>query len=562
MSGQGRLEPPSMPRSIGGLAAFSVCLLALYFLQSLPACAQGATIPRVPARVQPVAAKDPLDRNTPKGTVFGFLIAERKGQNELAVQYLNTRLSGKQAATLARQLFTVLDRRLPPKLPGLSERPEGSQSNPLKPNEDRVGTISGGSGDVDIVLERVDREASGSWWLFSRETLDSVPELYEETNLALADDVVPDFLKTRIAGIALYHWLAAFAGMPLIFYIVTLSSRLFGLVLGQLRRRFYGKPDLPNPEVLPKPVRLLLLAFVIRWSISRVGLSLFARQIWSSTAIVIAIAATAWLLICVAGWTEQYIQRLLVRRGITGVTAIVRLLLAVFDLLIIVAAVLVTVYRFGSNPAAFLTGLGIGGIAIALAAQKTLENIIGGVSLILDRVVRLGDTIALGDIRGTVEAISLRSTQIRTLDRTVVSIPNGQMANMTLENLSTRDKFWFHPVLALRYGTPAAQIRALVEHIRSLLEQCREVAPGSVGVHFHRFARVSFEVQVSAYVLGRDLKQFLGIQEGLLLRIAECFESAGVQIALPLQAVLPCDSITSKKEHESRGPRHDKSCID
>src|SRR6266404_1881444 len=200
MSGQGRLEPPSMPRSIGGLAAFSVCLLALYFLQSLPACAQGATIPRVPARVQPVAAKDPLDRNTPKGTVFGFLIAERKGQNELAVQYLNTRLSGKQAATLARQLFTVLDRRLPPKLPDLSERPEGSQSNPLKPNEDRVG--------------------SGSWWLFSRETLDSVPELYEETNLALADDVVPDFLKTRIAGIALYHWLAAFAGMPLIFYIV------------------------------------------------------------------------------------------------------------------------------------------------------------------------------------------------------------------------------------------------------------------------------------------------------------------------------------------------------
>jgi len=145
-----------------------------------------------------------------------------------------------------------------------------------------------------------------------------------------------NFLKVRIAGIGLYHWLAAFAGMPLIFYILTLSSRLFGLILGRLRRRFYRKPDLPNPEVLPKPVRLLLLALVIRWTISRVGLSLFARQIWSSTAIVITIAATAWLLIRVARWTEQYIQRLLVRRRITGVTAIVRLLLAVLDLLIIV----------------------------------------------------------------------------------------------------------------------------------------------------------------------------------------------------------------------------------
>src|ERR1700704_1124345 len=143
MSGQRRRKPPSMPRSIGGVGGFRVCLLALYVLQSPPACAHGATIPRVPAPVQPAAAKDPLDRNTPKGTVFGFLIAERKGQNELAVQYLNTRLSGEEAATLARQLFTVLDRRLPPKLPDLSERPEGSQSNPLRPNEDRAGTISG-----------------------------------------------------------------------------------------------------------------------------------------------------------------------------------------------------------------------------------------------------------------------------------------------------------------------------------------------------------------------------------------------------------------------------------
>ena len=552
MTGQRRLQPPSIPRPIGGLATLSVCWLALYFLQCLPAGAQGATIPRTtPEAIQPAAAKDPLDRDTPKGTVLGFLIAERKGQSELAVRYLNTRLSGKEAATLAQQLFTVLDRRLPPKLPGLSERPEGSQSNLLRPNEDRVGTINGSGGDVDIILERVDRGTSGPVWLFSRKTLDLVPQLYEETNLTLADDLVPEFLKTPIAGVALYHWLAAFAGLPLLFYAVTLLSRLIGVVLGGLRRRLYRRPDLSNPEVLPKPVRLLILALGIRWAISKVGLSLFARQIWSSTAIVITIAATAWLVILVAGWIEQYVQVLLIRRNVTGVKAIVRLVLGVFDVLIVVAAVLVTAYRFGLSPAAFLTGLGVGGVAVALAAQKTLENMIGGVSLILDRVVRLGDTIALGDIRGTVEAISLRSTQIRTFDRTVVSVPNGQMANMTLENLSTRDKFWFHPILALRYGTPAAQVRAVVDRIRSLLEQCREIAPDSIGVHFRRFAPLSFEVEVSAYVRGRDQKQFLGIQEVLLLRIAECFESTGVQIALPLQAVPPGDSAAANKKTRS-----------
>ncbi len=525
------------------LACFSACLLALYFSECVRAEAQVGTTDSVPAPIQPKAPEDPLGRDTPKGTVLGFLIAERKGQDELAVQYLNTRLSGKAAAALAHQLFVVLDRRLPPKLPHLSEEPEGSRSNALRPNEDRVGTISGGSGDVDIVVERVDRERAGSVWLFSSKTLESVPALYEETNLTSADDVVPDFLKTRIIRIPLYHWLAAFAAMPFVYFVLTLASLLLGFLIGVLRRRLYRKPGLRNPEVLPKPIRLLFLAFLIRWTISNVALSLFARQIWSSIATVITIAATVWLLILVTGWIEQYVQRFLGRRQITGSTAIVRLVRGVINLLIIVAGVLVIVYRFGLNPTAFLTGLGVGGVAVALAAQKTLENVIGGVSLILDRVVHLGDTIALGaDIYGTIEAISLRSTRIRTLDRTMVSVPNGQMANMTLENFSARDSFWLHSVLALRYGTTAAQIRTVIDGIRSLLEDSRDVLPGSVRVRFRRFAQASFEVEVFAYVLSPDWPRFLEIQEGLLLRIAECFESTGVQMAFPPQAVLAGDS--------------------
>ncbi len=563
MSGQRRLRLPSIPCALGGRAGIGACLLVLSFSASIPAGAQRATIPHITAPVEreiaPEIAKDPLGRDTPRGTVLGFLIAERKGQHELAIQYLNTRATGNTGVVLAQELFTVLDRRLPPKLRNLSDRPEGSQPNPLKPNEDRVGTISSGSGEVDIVVERVERAASAPLWLFSRKTLDAVPELFEETNLTLAEDVVPEILvKTRIAGISLYHWLAVFVGMPLVFYLLTLASRLLGVVLGRFGRRLYRKRDLPNPEVLPKPVRLLILALVINWMVSQVGLSLFARQIWSSTAIVITIAATAWLLIRVAGWIEQYVQRLLVRRQVTGVTGVVRLFLGMVDFLIIVAAVLVVLNRFATNPAAFLTGLGIGGLAVALAAQKTLENIIGGVSLILDRVVHLGDTIVLSNTRGTIEAISLRSTQIRTLDRTVVSVPNGQVANMILENLSARDKFWFHPTVPVRYGTPAVQIRGVVDRIRSLLEQSKDIAPDSVRVHFNRFAQLSLEVEVSAYILARDTKQFLRIQEALLLRIAECFESAGLQIGLASQSILPSDSFIHGNERTNlQGVCHD-----
>jgi MscS family membrane protein len=127
----------------------------------------------------------------------------------------------------------------------------------------------------------------------------------------------------------------------------------------------------------------------------------------------------------------------------------------------------------------------------------------------------------------------------------VVSVPNGQIANMTLENQSSRDKFWFHPILALRYGTTSSQMKSVLDHIRSLLKESPYVESDSVRVRFLRLGPSSLDVEVFAYVLTRDWNQFLEIQEGLLLRIMECIESAGVQIAVPLQAMMAAVSTSN-----------------
>ena len=119
--------------------------------------------------------------------------------------------------------------------------------------------------------------------------------------------------------------------------------------------------------------------------------------------------------------------------------------------------------------------------------------------------------------------MGLRSTRIRTPDRTVVSVPNGQIANMTLENFSSRDKFWFHPILALRFGTTSPQICTVLDRIRSLLEESRHLERDSIRVNFLRFGPSSLDVEVFAYVLAVDWNQFLEIQERLLLRIIECY---------------------------------------
>jgi MscS family membrane protein len=215
------------------------------------------------------------------------------------------------------------------------------------------------------------------------------------------------------------------------------------------------------------------------------------------------------------------------------------------DGVFIFTGLLVTLYHFGVNPTAALAGLGVGGIAVALAAQKTLENVIGGVSLIFDEVARVGDFLKVGDTSGTVEDIGLRSTRIRTLDRSVVSVPNGHIANMTLENLSKRDKFWFHPILSLRHGTTSLQVEAVLDAVRGLLQSSQHVQADSVRVRFLRFGVSSLDVEVFAYVMARDWSQFLEIQEGLLLRIMVCIEAAGVQIAIPSQAILVAAASTS-----------------
>jgi MscS family membrane protein len=459
----------------------------------------------------------------------------------------------------------VLDRRLPARLNQLSDQPEGSLSDPLKPQE-LVGTINSDNDKVDIILERVDREKLGPLWLFSSKTLDAIPGLYEEVNVVSVDRVLPEFLvRTRFLGILMFNWVAVFVGIPLFYLLTAILNRLLSRLIGQLRRRLYRKSDLPNPEVLPQPIRLLLLALVIRWLLTELGLPLFARQAWFSAASMMTIAGCVWLLILLNGWGEKYIRRRLRTRNLTGTTSMLRLARRAADGLFIFVGLLVTLYHFGVNPTAALAGLGVGGIAVALAAQKTLENVIGGVSLIFDEVAHVGDFLKMGDTLGTVEDIGLRSTRIRTLDRSVISVPNGHIANMTLENLTSRDKFWFHPILSLRHGTTALQVQTVLDGLRSLLQGSQLVNPDSVRVRFLRFGLSSLDVEVFAYVLAHDWNQFLEIQEGLLLRIMACIESAGVQIALPSQAIFVTTASTStdgRVEGLLKAPAQDKKTSD
>ena len=191
----------------------ALCLLALSVVCHGSARAQTAVPAAVPAPAQAAPPADPLGRTTPRGTVLGFLKAARKGDDDAAVQYLNTTLRDKDAAALAQQLFTVLNRRLPARLNELSDQPEGSLPFPAQPNVDLVGTIRGAGGDTDILLERIQRNTAEPVWLFSRKTLDSIPELY------------------------------AAAGLPALYFALAFLNRVLSRVAGPVRRRLQERGD-------------------------------------------------------------------------------------------------------------------------------------------------------------------------------------------------------------------------------------------------------------------------------------------------------------------------------
>lgn len=495
-----------------------------------------AAQPETPSEAPQEAPQDTLGRATPRGTLLGFLTAVKKGNWEVAALYLNTPLRGGDAFWLARQLGTVLNRRLPARLNLVSEKPEGSIPDPLRPDEDIVGTIETARGELDIKVERVDRGKSGKVWLFSRQTLSSIPDVFQEIATPPLEDFLPKFmLNTGLAGIPLFEWLALFVGMPLLYLATGLLNRALSWSIGSLRRRLNHNAFLRSPLVLRVPVRLLLIAILIKLALQRVALPLLARQFWSTAALIIVIVACVWWLLLLTGSGESYLLRN--RPAISGSASVLRLFRRLIDGLLLFGGFLFLLHHFGVNLTAALAGLGVGGIAVALAAQKTLENVIAGVSLIADQAVRVGDFMNLGDVQGTVEGVGLRSTRIRTLDRTLVSLPNGQMANMRIETLSARDRFWFHPVISLRYDTSTAQLHSVLTGIRQLLLQQSNVDAASVRVRLIRIGTFSLDIDIFAYAAARDWSDFLEFQEGLFFNILTIVQNAGTGVALPSQTL-------------------------
>ena len=515
-----------------------LCLSALVLLLAVSSLAQ--PLPKALAPVNnsdtSTATTDPLGRETPAGTVFGFLQACQSANYKTAAQYLDLPARKQsEGPEIAMQLKALIDTSgANVSLKRISTRPEGDMQEGVAFDRQHLGTLVAGDSEAPLLLERQTKPSIGKLWYFSSDTLEKVPELYDQIQAHEIEKKLPAALvENEFVGLAMWQWFALLLALPLSAAIAWLLIKVFQ-VPRTLYARYKGLPVRQLWKNTSWPLWLLLATLVDRILVAYIGVPLLQRHYYSQLTMVIAVSALFWVLWRVTARVLHHFRNRAINAGRTGTGSLMILGERIFKALIIIGAAIAVLGVLGFNLTTALAGLGIGGLAIAFAAQKTLENLFGGVSVLGDEVIRVGDTCQFGERVGTVEDISLRSTRIRTTERTELSIPNGALATMNVENLTRRDKILFKTALGLRSDTSPDQLRYVLAEIRRMLYEHPKVETSSARIRFIGIAASSLDLELFSFVLTREMSEFTAIREDLLFRIMDIVAESGIEFRIPL----------------------------
>ena len=488
------------------------------------------TLPKTPTPSAQELSPDPLGRSTPRGTITGFIREMDHGDFVTASRYMQVSAKQKRnTETLASDLKELMDRYFSQPLATISDAPTGVLNDGLPPDRERVGPLTIGGERVDILLVRVNNLESGPIWLISSETLARVPDLYDAIEETWIQRVMPGpLLNRRILGLSLAQCLVWIASIVIPLSLFWLLSRALIFFLKRTIRNPSHREIAESWHATVRWPSIVFLTLSIHLAfVSFLGFSLGTRIIYTRSGLALLVVALAWLVRRIATISFERARGMMQRRGQTGTGSLILLGERLFKVLIILAAIFAVLTIVGVDTKTALAGVGIGGVAVALGAQKTVENFLGGVFLLTDKALAVGDPCCISNRFGTVEDITLRSVRLRTLDQTLLSIPAGVLSQASIENFATRRKTLLETRLRLRYGTTAHQLRVILDAIHRLLAECPAIETDTARIRLVDFGAHSIELELFAYVLTADPVKFFALREDLLLKIAEVVDASG-----------------------------------
>lgn len=342
---------------------------------------------------------------------------------------------------------------------------------------------------------------------------------------------VPENLKQPVFGTPIWKIIAV--------VILTMVATLLLLLLNRLTTHpAWGGLVGERWRLLLSPLAALLVAIGLRYFFAGqiVVTGQFASAVFATLTLVIylSMAWAFWAFLLAAFETAANKGNLPEQAFDTNMLRLIARIIGFIGGVIILAY---GAQDIGLPVFSLLAGLGIGGIAIALAIRPTLENLIGGFILFLDKPIRVGDLCTFGEHTGTVESIGVRSIQIRPFDRTMITVPNAQFADMQIVNWARCDRMLIQQTIGLRYETDDDQLRYLIVKLREMLIGHPRIDSDTVRVRFSDYGPSSLDVSIRIYALTREFNDFFAIKEDVLFRIKTIVQQSGTGFAFPSQTV-------------------------
>ena len=527
----------------------------------------------------PVAAADdapenplePLDTSSPRATIESF-IEQAAVTEEAALTYRRERSldaqqayfdeveqtrnlfdlsevpAASQAETVEASFVALADILLRIPLPDADSMPDAEM---VAADELTQWTLPG----TEITLRTLEEGDRAGSWVFTPRTVANLPGWRNEVeglpvlaeDRAITDwrqnsdistgplvpaafvDALPGFSKERLLGSPLWKSLFALLGGVLVVLLTALWYRWVGRrgPEGTIRRHVFGATT---------PVFLFGLIGIYQWYMSsQVNPSgELAELIVTATTITFWLAV-AWLFYELAQVLTEWMIRTPRLSDKTYDPHLIRLVARVVSVVGVGLIILFGANQIGIPALGLLAGASVIGLAVGLAAQPTLENFIGGMTLFADKPFQIGDYVRFGDDDGTVEEIGARSTRIRKLDGTQLTVPNSDIVQDRIANFTKRNNALFLHTVGVRYETTMQQIEALVERIRDGLRAhpMVEVDENLPRVRLSGFGASSIDIEVRAYVATTSAHEFMAVQAELLAKIMAAVEAAGTSMAFP-----------------------------
>ncbi|MDP5070626.1 MAG: mechanosensitive ion channel family protein, partial [Congregibacter sp.] len=404
---------------------------------------------------------DPLPR-TPLQLMLALADAFDKKDEERAASYLDLRYLPEEfakwpAIDLMNALRIVFNQQNIIDITDLSDKPEGVLNDDLPEYRDLLGVVTTDDGEaVPIYLQRIPDEQGGQTWKISNASVAQIPGLWAD----LGYGPIAVWLERKLpnysfAGLESWQIIASLIFLVAAWYLAMLASFLLMRLVLLIPNRF----PLGIESFFKGSLRFFLFLAFFRALMDQLALSLAARVYLNSSGL--DYVAYSILLLGLISLVRDYNIRRLERAGNLQYVALLKPFTTIVKFVVLMVVGLIWAERAGYNMSTIIAGLGVGSLAVALAAQKTLENVIGAITLYTARPVSPGDLCRFGNVVGVVDAIGLRSTMIRTLNRTMLAVPNSVFSSVEVENFSHRDRIRYYQHIELQMAT-ADQLRVIL----------------------------------------------------------------------------------------------------